>query len=289
MGKPCPKHTAEFKRRAAQPCNERGTACAEVAREAGVDPSGLADWVRRAPAAAPDAEADPFQMAGDLRRPRRGSERLKRESEMLLKASALLAGRQLQAPGRGRRGSLPSCSAPGVTRQGCCARRSRGPIGRTMREAGIGPSTGSIASPWDDAAMESPMGPVEAGCARPHARDAGSGGIGDVRLHRVLLQQGADPLRARQPRPRGVRGEACAGSRRGGVEGVNEIGVNSDSDSDPRPARELLRSMPTDADIDFLYRTYSASPKREDGGPEWGDRAVWEELRRKDPYPFWLD
>lgn len=57
----------------------------------------------------------------------------------------------------------------------------------------------------------------------------------------------------------------------------------------PRPARELLRSMPTDADIDFLYRTYSASPKREDGGPEWGDRVVWEELHRKDPYPFWLD
>ena len=168
MGKPCPKHAAEFKRRAAQPCNERGTACAEVAREAGVDPSGLADWVRRASAAAPDAEADPFQMAGGLRRPRRGNERLKRESEMLLEASALFAGRQLWAPGRGRRGSLPSCSAPGVTRQGCCARRSRGPIGRTMREAGIGPSTGSIASPWDNAAMESPMGPVEAGCV--HAR-----------------------------------------------------------------------------------------------------------------------
>ena len=42
------------------------------------------------------------------------------------------------------------------------------PIGETMREAGIGPSTGSIASPRDNAAMESPMGPVEAGCA--HAR-----------------------------------------------------------------------------------------------------------------------
>ena len=42
------------------------------------------------------------------------------------------------------------------------------PIGRTMREAGIGPSTGSIASPWDNAAMESLMGPAEAGCA--HAR-----------------------------------------------------------------------------------------------------------------------
>jgi len=58
---------------------------------------------------------------------------------------------------------------------------------------------------------------------------------------------------------------------------------------DPRGARELLASMPTDGDIDLLYRTYSASPKRDDGGPEWGDRAVWEELHRKDPYPFWLD
>ena len=94
MGKPCPKHTAELKRRAVQPHNEGGTAYAEVAREIGVDPSSLADWVRRAPAAAPDAEADPFQMAGDLRRPRRGNERLERENEMLLEASAFLAGRQ---------------------------------------------------------------------------------------------------------------------------------------------------------------------------------------------------
>ena len=95
MGKPCPKHTAEFKRRAVQPYNERGTAYAEVAREIGVDPSGLADWVRRASAAAPDAEADPFQLAEDLRRPRRVNERLKRENEILLKASAFFASRQL--------------------------------------------------------------------------------------------------------------------------------------------------------------------------------------------------
>lgn len=95
MGKPCPKHAAEFKRRAVQPCNERGTAYAEVAREIGVDPSSLADWVRRASAAAPGAEAGPFQMAEGLRRPRRENERVKRENEMLLKASAFLAGRQL--------------------------------------------------------------------------------------------------------------------------------------------------------------------------------------------------
>lgn len=40
--------------------------------------------------------------------------------------------------------------------------------GRTMRDAGIEPSMGSISSPRDNAAMESLMGPIEAGCA--HAR-----------------------------------------------------------------------------------------------------------------------
>ena len=38
---------------------------------------------------------DPFQMAADLRRLKRENERLKREDGMLLKASALFAGRQL--------------------------------------------------------------------------------------------------------------------------------------------------------------------------------------------------
>lgn len=52
---------------------------------------------------------------------------------------------------------------------------------------------------------------------------------------------------------------------------------------------EKLATMPTDADIDFLFSVYSASPSRDDGGPEWGDRAVWEDLHHRDPYPFWLD
>lgn len=58
---------------------------------------------------------------------------------------------------------------------------------------------------------------------------------------------------------------------------------------DARTAREKLAAMPTDADIDFLFSVYSASPSRDDGGPEWGDRAVWEDLHHRDPYPFWLD
>ena len=40
--------------------------------------------------------------------------------------------------------------------------------GRTMRDAGIEPSMGPISSPWDNAAMESPMGLIKAGCV--HAR-----------------------------------------------------------------------------------------------------------------------
>ncbi len=58
---------------------------------------------------------------------------------------------------------------------------------------------------------------------------------------------------------------------------------------DVRTAREKLATMPRDADIDLLYDVYSSSPKQGDGRPEWGDRAVWEELHRKDPFPFWLD
>ena len=54
-------------------------------------------------------------------------------------------------------------------------------------------------------------------------------------------------------------------------------------------ARGKLAAMPTDADIDFLFSVCSASPSRDDGGPEWGDGAVWEDLHHRDPYPFWLD
>ena len=41
-------------------------------------------------------------------------------------------------------------------------------LGKTMREAGIEPSMGSISPPWDNAAMGSPMGLIRA--ERVHAR-----------------------------------------------------------------------------------------------------------------------
>ena len=57
---------------------------------------------------------------------------------------------------------------------GCAHRSDRGsryvspPLSKTVRERGIRPSMGSISSPWDNAAMGSPMGIVESECA--HAR-----------------------------------------------------------------------------------------------------------------------
>ncbi|MCF6412911.1 IS3 family transposase [Collinsella tanakaei] len=41
-------------------------------------------------------------------------------------------------------------------------------LGKTMREAGIRPSMGSVSSPWDNAAMESLMGLIKSECV--HAR-----------------------------------------------------------------------------------------------------------------------
>ncbi|MDM8302945.1 transposase [Collinsella tanakaei] len=94
MGHPSPKYSAEFKQRAVRLYGERGGTYAETAREPGVDPGSLSDWVRRADAARAPAGDNPFQTAEDLRGLRRGNERLKGENEILLEASAFLAGRQ---------------------------------------------------------------------------------------------------------------------------------------------------------------------------------------------------
>lgn len=94
MGHPSPRHSAGFKQQAVRLHGERGGAYAETAREPGVDPGSLPDWVRRAGAAQAPAGGSPFQVAEGLRGLGRGSERLRRESEVISKASAFLAGRQ---------------------------------------------------------------------------------------------------------------------------------------------------------------------------------------------------
>ena len=124
MGHPSPKCTAEFKQRAAGLYRERGCTYAELAREPGCDAGGMSGWVKRADAAGAAPDRNPFQMAGELRRPRRENDRPRTENEILLKAGAFFAGRQLW--GRLRRGpssrSYRPTGAPGGSRT--CARRS---------------------------------------------------------------------------------------------------------------------------------------------------------------------
>lgn len=92
---PSPRYTAEFKQKAVEPYGKSGTTYAEVARGLGCDAGSLSDWVRKADAAGPAPDADPFQMAEDLRRLKRKNERLKREKEILLKVGVPFASRQL--------------------------------------------------------------------------------------------------------------------------------------------------------------------------------------------------
>ena len=94
MGHPSPKYSAEFKQQAVRLYRERGGTYAETARELGVDPGSLSDWVRRADAAQAPAGGNPFEVAEESRRLRREVERLRRENEMLLKASAFFASRR---------------------------------------------------------------------------------------------------------------------------------------------------------------------------------------------------
>lgn len=90
------KYTPEFKKRAVELYNSRGTTYAEVARELGVDDGTLSGWVKLANNDRPeDPEANPFQIAEENRRLRQENARLREEREILLKASAFFASMQL--------------------------------------------------------------------------------------------------------------------------------------------------------------------------------------------------
>ena len=95
MGHPSPRYSAEFKQQAVRLHRERGGTYAETARELGVDPGSLSDWVKKADTAQASPEDNPFKVAEENRRLRREVERLRRENEVLLKASAFFASRQL--------------------------------------------------------------------------------------------------------------------------------------------------------------------------------------------------
>ena len=95
MGHPSPRYTAEFKQQAVRLYKERGGTYAEIARELGCDAGSISDRVTKTDAAQASPEDNPFKVAEENRGLRREVERLRRENEILLKASAFFASRQL--------------------------------------------------------------------------------------------------------------------------------------------------------------------------------------------------
>ena len=87
------RYTSEFKQRAVELYKSKGTSFTAVAKELGVDSATLSSWVRKADN---DSGCDnPFQKDEEIRKLRREVARLEEENEILLKASAFFASKQL--------------------------------------------------------------------------------------------------------------------------------------------------------------------------------------------------
>lgn len=92
------RYTPEFKQRAVELYMAAGpdTTYAEIARGLGCDAGSLSKWVKLARNEQPDGpETSPFQIQEENRRLKRELARVKEENEILLKASAFFASRQL--------------------------------------------------------------------------------------------------------------------------------------------------------------------------------------------------
>ena len=57
----------------------------------------------------------------------------------------------------------------------------------------------------------------------------------------------------------------------------------------PKPPGEILRSMPTDNDIDLLYELYAAHSSNNRDPVEWGDGLTWSEFHHETRYPYSVD
>lgn len=87
------RYTAEFKQRAVELYKTSGASFSAIAKELGINSETLASWVKKSQN---DTGCDnPFQKDEELRKLRREVARLKEENEILLKASAFFASKQL--------------------------------------------------------------------------------------------------------------------------------------------------------------------------------------------------
>jgi hypothetical protein len=56
----------------------------------------------------------------------------------------------------------------------------------------------------------------------------------------------------------------------------------------PLPPADMLKTFPTDNDINALYSTYT-KVKEQDGPKRWGDGIVWSEFHGSEPYSMDYD
>lgn len=54
----------------------------------------------------------------------------------------------------------------------------------------------------------------------------------------------------------------------------------------PASPREVLETMPKDADIDRLRKAFASNPSKGEGSPGWGDVPVFEEFHTRGRYPY---
>lgn len=54
----------------------------------------------------------------------------------------------------------------------------------------------------------------------------------------------------------------------------------------PKSPSEILRSMPTDDDIDLLYELHATHPSSDRDPAEWGDGLTWSEFHHETKYPY---
>lgn len=52
----------------------------------------------------------------------------------------------------------------------------------------------------------------------------------------------------------------------------------------PKTEAEILKIMPTDEEIDQIYRSLTMNEKRFESIPQWGDALVWSEFHHSDPW-----
>lgn len=89
------RYTPEFKQKAVELYLASDATYAQISQELGIDKSTLATWVRAAGADGTAKTTNTFKLEEDLRRLKAENKRLKTENEILLKASAFFASKQM--------------------------------------------------------------------------------------------------------------------------------------------------------------------------------------------------